>query len=98
MAELEIYFINPQTVELRLLAAGRLIDVEPVRSTADRDVHNQALTFHFDTMLVISIDKILKRNKIDSLSLEEVGMSGNPDPSSVAATIAAAAVQALKIK
>ena len=59
--ELIIFFKSKAEVELQLNQDGGLLD---------RLIF--ALDIHFDTMLVTSIDKILKRNKIDSSSLKTI--------------------------
>jgi hypothetical protein len=56
------------------------------------------LDIHFDTMLVSSIDKILKENRIDRVSPLEVVLEGFDDESSMSSLIAHTVVEALKIK
>ena len=56
------------------------------------------LDIHFDTGLLTSIDKILKRNRIDKVSPLEIGLEGFADESSVSSMIARTVVEALKTK
>ena len=53
---------------------------------------------HFDTVLVTSIDKILKENRIDRVSPLEVLLEGFDEETSMASLIARTVAQALKIK
>ena len=55
------------------------------------------LDFKFDTMLVTSIDKILKRNRIDRVSPLDVQMEGFEEESSMATLITRSVIAALKI-
>ena len=59
-----------------------------------------SLTFEFeanlDTMLIAGVDKILKRNRIESLSLKTVKVSGNIEKSSSAYKIAQTFMEAIK--
>jgi len=59
-----------------------------------------SLTFEFeanlDTMLIAGVDKILKRNRIESLSLKTVKVSGNIEKSSSAYKIAQTFIEAIK--
>ena len=83
--ELIIYFENKQIVELRLMRDGRNLDMLMV-----------PIDIHFDTVLVTSIDKLLKRNRIDPLSLGGVSVTGQTDQSSVAYHIACSVAAAIK--
>lgn len=56
------------------------------------------LDIHFDTVLVSSIDKILKENRIDRVSPLETVLEGFDDGSSMASLIARSVAEALKIK
>ena len=87
MVDLEIIFNSKPEVELRLSRDGEIFDLLMV-----------PLDSHFDTVLVTVIDKILKRNRIEPLSLTIVNVEGLADPSSVAYHIALAVAAALKIK
>jgi len=72
-------------VEMKLKKGGKLIDV---------------LTFDFeanlDSVLILAVDKILKRNRIETLSLKTVKVSGNVDKSSSAYKIARTFIEAIK--
>ena len=56
------------------------------------------LDIHFDTMLVTSIDKLLKENRIDRVSPLETVLEGFDDESSMSSLIAHTVIEALKIK
>ena len=64
-----IYFKKIGEMEIRLIKAGKLID---------------ALDFSFhgnlDDLLISSVDKVLKKNRIETLSLKTVKVLGNLDP------------------
>ena len=72
-------------VELKLQDGKKLID---------------SLTFEFeanlDSVLIVAVDKILKRNRIDTLSLKTVKVSGNIEKSSSAYKIAQTFIEAIK--
>ncbi|HWA64276.1 MAG TPA: hypothetical protein VG866_00230 [Candidatus Paceibacterota bacterium] len=55
-----------------------------------------SLDTRLDTLLVTSIDKILKKNRIDVAHLKSVIISENIDPTSTAYGIAQAVAEALK--
>lgn len=81
-----IFFPQPRPeVELRLTHKESLVDQLII-----------PLDIHFDTVLVTSIDKLLKRNKIDVSSLNNVQVGPETDLSSVAYRTAQAVVAALK--
>lgn len=56
------------------------------------------LDIHFDTVLVTSIDKILKENRIDRVSPLDVLLEGFDDEVSMSSLIARTVAGALKIK
>ncbi len=56
------------------------------------------LDIHFDTVLVTSIDKILKENRIDRVSPLDVLLEGFDDEVSMSSLIARTVAEALKIK
>ena len=56
------------------------------------------LDFHFDTVLVTSIDKLFKRNRILRVSPLEIVLEGFEDQSSMAYLIAKTVTEALKTK
>ena len=72
-------------VELKLQEGKRLIDT---------------LTFEFeanlDSVLIAGVDKILKRNRINPLSLKTIKVSGNVEKSSSAYKIARTFIEAIK--
>ncbi len=78
---------NRETVELQLTQNGGLVDMLIM-----------PLDFHFDTVLVTSIDKIFKRNRIEKVSPPEVILEGFDEESSMASLIAHTVVEALKVK
>ena len=83
--ELVIYFKKTGEIELQLTKAGKLID---------------ALDFSFhgnlDDLLISSVDKVLKENRIEALSLKTVGVEGDIDKNSSAYKIAVSFIEALK--
>lgn len=56
------------------------------------------LDFRFDTVLVTSIDKILKENRIDRVSPLDVLLEGFDEEASMSYLIAKTVAEALKIK
>jgi len=72
-------------VELKLLNGKRLIDT---------------LTFYFeanlDSVLISAVDKILGRNRIETLSLKTVKIAGEVEKSSSAYKIAQTFIEAIK--
>jgi hypothetical protein len=82
---LTIEFTGFKQVRLLLTGGGQQID---------------AVDFSFDsnldTMLIDSLDIILKKNRIDSLSLHKVEVKGDVDPNSSAYKVAIACAEALK--
>lgn len=65
---LEIYFKSARDVELKL-----------VEDSEVKDVYKLPLDNQFDTLLVTSIDKILERNRIDLVSINEVRVQQKPE-------------------
>jgi len=63
-------------------------------------VLTDTLTFEFeanlDSVLISAVDKIIKRNRIESLSLKTVKVSGNVEKSSSAYKIARTFIEAIK--
>ena len=72
-------------VELKLQDGKRLIDT---------------LTFEFeanlDSVLISAVDKIMKRNRIEALTLKTIKVSGKVDKGSSAYKIAQTFIEALK--
>ncbi len=60
-----------------------------------------SLTFEFeanlDSVLIAGVDKICKRNRIESLSLKTVKVAGNIEKSSSAFKIAQTFIEAIKV-
>jgi len=82
--ELEINFKTGQEVEIYLQKNGQNIDQLII-----------GVDFHFDTVLVTSIDKLLKKNKIDKSSLNKAKVCMKEDFSSVAFRTAQAVAEAI---
>ncbi len=82
--QLEIYFKSKQEVELKLIDEGKVLDVciIPLDTT-------------FDNMLVTSIDKILKENRMDLVSLKIVQVTGLTDEHSTSVKIAQTVAKAI---
>lgn len=85
--ELRILYKNKETVELQLTEKSKIVDMLII-----------PLDFNFDTVLVTSIDKIFKRNRIERASLLEVSLEGFDDKSSMVSLIAQTVAEALKVK
>jgi hypothetical protein len=83
--ELIIFFKNDREVELLLSRGSIVVDQLII-----------GLDIHFDTVLVTSIDKVFKRNRIGKSSLNMVKVSPDSDLSSVAYRTAQAVVAAIK--
>jgi len=84
---LKIIKINKESVELRLTKDEVVVDMLIM-----------PLDFRFDTVLVTSIDKLLKKNRIVRASSLDVVLEGFGDESSTSFLIAKTVAQALKIK
>lgn len=80
-----IYFKKTGEIELRLTKAGKLID------TLDFSFRG-----NLDDLLISSVDKILKGNRIEELSLKTVKVEGDIDKNSSAHKIAVSFIEALK--
>ncbi|GEM_PF-4454127 len=85
--ELKIIKINNESVELNLAQDGAVLDMLIM-----------PLDFSFDTVLVTSIDKLLKRNRITRVSLFDIVLEGFENESSMSSLIAKTVTEALKIK
>jgi len=76
---------NKGEVELKLMEGKKCIDT---------------LTFEFeanlDSVLISAVDKICKRNRIETLSLKTVKVAGNIEKSSSAYKIAQTFIEAIK--
>jgi hypothetical protein len=71
MANLEIHYLGEKKIQV-LLKEGRAV-MDTVDFEFDKNV---------DTLLLESVDKILKRNKIDITSLKNVRLVGDIDKNS----------------
>lgn len=82
---LTISFIGHKHIQLQLNADGQQVD---------------AVDFSFDsnldTVLIETVDKLLKKNRITILSLREITVAGEVDPNSSAYKIAQTFIEALK--
>lgn len=85
MVKLEILFKEDKKVELNLSDGKERIDQLII-----------GLDFNFDNLLVTSIDKLFKRNKIDKSSIKVVTVAPETDNGSVAYRTAQAVGEALK--
>ena len=85
--KLKIIKKDNQTAELQLMDNNQIIDVLIM-----------PLDFSFDTVLVTSIDKVLKENRIDRVLPLDIVLEGFEADSSMASIIAQTVVEALKIK
>ena len=85
--ELKVIKKNKETAEVQLVDNSQVIDVLII-----------PLDFRFDTVLVTSIDKLLKRNRITKVSSLSVVLEGFEDESSMSSLIAKTVVEAIKIK
>ena len=72
------------------------VRIEQVGTLPDEVVF--PLDIHFDTVLVTSIDKLLKRNRISRVSLLDIVLEGFEDESSMPFLITKTVAEALKIK
>ncbi|MBX4190106.1 hypothetical protein KW791_02315 [Candidatus Parcubacteria bacterium] len=73
-------------------------ELELAKGEAVLDTLAFPLDIHFDTMLVTSIDKILKKNRIETSSLKKVNIAGFVAESSVAYHIASSVKAALECR
>lgn len=85
--ELKIIKKNKESVEAQLTQNGEVIDVLIM-----------PLDFRFDTVLVTSIDKLFKKNRISRVSPFDIVLEGFEDESSMSFLIAKTVAEALKIK
>ena len=83
--ELTINLKDSKNIELKLTDSNELVDelIIPIDNS-------------FDTLLVTSIDKIFKKNRIDKSSLKVVNVAPETDNGSVAYRTARAVGEALK--
>jgi len=77
---------NKETVEVELSRDGKVLDMLII-----------PLDFGFDTVLVTSIDKLLKKNRILRVSLSSINVEGLEDDSSMSSLVIRTVVEALKI-
>ena len=84
---LKIIRKDKESVEVQILDNNRVVDLLII-----------GLDFRFDTVLVTSIDKLFKRNRISRVSLLDVVLEGFEDESSMSSLIAKTVAEALKIK
>ncbi len=87
MVKLKIILKDKRTAELQLLENEALLDMLII-----------PIDIHFNTVLVTSIDKILKKNRIDKVSPLDTALEGFDDESSMVSLIVRTVVEALKIK
>ena len=87
MADSLVIHKEETIIKVRLEKAGVVLDEEVF-----------PLDIYFNTVLLTSIDKLLKRNRIDKVSPLEVSLEGFEDESSMSSMIARTVVEALKIK
>jgi hypothetical protein len=85
--ELKIARKNKDSVEATLTESGLVFDMLIM-----------PLDFNFDTVLVTSIDKLFKRNRISRVSPLSVVLEGFGDDSGSSSLIARTVAEALKIK
>lgn len=74
------------------------MELNLVHNGAVLDMLIMSLDFSFDTVLVTSIDKLLKKNRIARVSLSDIVLEGFGDESSMSSLIAKTVAEALKIK
>lgn len=98
MTRLLINFQTSARVELKLEQNGEQVDTLMVWPPEAELVDKGSIDFHFDTVLVTSVDKILKRNKIQSSSLDHIQVVGDYEQSSLSFFIAEAVAGGLKTK
>ncbi|KKS13020.1 MAG: hypothetical protein UU70_C0025G0003 [Candidatus Yanofskybacteria bacterium GW2011_GWA1_41_6] len=106
--KLKIIYKNRETVELQLTQNEQVLDMlimplDPAvgnkrSSTGEKLIPNGGVDFSFDTVLVTSIDKLLKRNRIARVSLSDIVIKGFENESSMSSLIAKTVAEALKIK
>src|SRR5258708_25457755 len=84
---IKIILQNKKNVKVQLRSGSEVIDEVDF-----------PLDFHFDTVLVTSIDKILKENRIDRVSPPDVLLEGFGEEASMSSLIAKTVAEALKIK
>ena len=77
---------------------GTKVKVLLTREGVAVDEVDFGVDIHFDTVLVTSIDKILKENRIDRVSPLDVLLEGFDDEVSMSSLIARTVAEALKIK
>ncbi len=85
--KLKIILKNKESVEVQLVDDKQVLDMLIM-----------PLDFSFDKVLLTSIDKLLKRNRIRKVSLLEVVLEGFEEESSMSSLIARTVVEALKVK
>jgi hypothetical protein len=71
MASLKIHYLGERKIEITLNEGKAVLDT--VNFEFDKNL---------DTLLIESVDKVLKRNKIDITSLKNIGLVGDIDKNS----------------
>jgi tRNA A37 threonylcarbamoyladenosine modification protein TsaB len=79
--------LSQDTITLELSDKGRAVDIETAKYYHD-----------IDDVLITSIDRLLKRNKIDIKSLKSYRILGNLGSDSTSYKIAQAFVEGLKVR
>ena len=93
---LVINFTGFKKIRLELVRVGGF-DISPeVVVRPERRAVDFSFDSDLDTVLIESIDKVLKRKRIDTTSLKEVKIVGEVNPNSSAYKIAQTWIEALK--
>jgi hypothetical protein len=84
---------------LKIIKKGKEgVEIQLAENNETIDMLIMPLDFRFDTVLVTSIDKLFKRNRISRVSPFDVVLEGFEDESSTSFLIAKTVAQALKTK
>ncbi|MEK7645734.1 MAG: hypothetical protein AAB374_01320 [Patescibacteria group bacterium] len=74
------------------------VEVQLIEKEAVVDMLIMPLDFNFDTVLVTSIDKLLKRNRITKVSSLDIVLEDFEDESSASSMVVRTVAEALKVK
>lgn len=84
--KLVVHLKNDKELDIQLKQGSKVIDQKPL-----------TIGQNLDTLLITAIDKLLAKNKMEGLSLKNVGIMGKLRPGAVSSMILKTVVSALQI-
>ena len=102
-------FVEQNLIKMSLVENGKVLDPHTKRGSAPKaqgfnnprygvGVDSETLSYYYDLSekLITSLDKLLKRNNIDTTALNSFKIRGNTGKNSTSCKIAAAFIEGLK--